>query len=103
MVDVVTRLADGAQPADELVGRPGLGVGRRSHSSNAMPSSPTSIPAAATCARSAQPRHRMGFVLLMCTTTVRFAPRRGSAPPPPPPPPLRRGPHPAPSPDGPPA
>src|SRR3989441_13118512 len=44
MVDVVARLADGAQPANELVGRPGLGVGRRRPSSNAMPPSPTSIP-----------------------------------------------------------
>src|SRR2546425_11685963 len=52
MVDVVTRLADGAPPANELVARPGLGGGRRRPCSNAMPSSPTSIPAASSCSRS---------------------------------------------------
>src|SRR5437899_6647246 len=60
---VVAALQDAAQTADQPVHRwrPHL----HAHSSNSIASSPTTMPAAATCARSAEVRHRIGFVLLM--------------------------------------
>src|SRR5207247_4371311 len=92
---VIALLEHVAELADEFVTRPGAGVGtdprrRRRHSSTSMPSSATSIPAPSTWARSLEERLRMGFVLLMCTSTVRLAPRRGSSSMPPPGPPTGR-------------
>src|SRR2546426_5740275 len=59
---VVAALQHGAQPADQLVHR---GRGQlHAHSSNSIASSPTTMPAASTRARSAELRHRIGLVLL---------------------------------------
>src|SRR4029077_11680 len=72
---MVATLQHAAQPAHEVVCR--TRRGGRAHSSNSMASSPTTIPAASTAARSDEPGLRIGFVLLICTYTVRPTPRLG--------------------------
>src|SRR3989442_1610901 len=77
---VIAALEHGPQPGGEVV----------AHSSNSIASSPTTIPAASTCARSDELRHSRGFVLLMCTSTVRFTGSRGRSSKLPPGPPTGR-------------
>src|SRR6266516_3472578 len=78
---VVAAFQHAAQPTDQ-----------HAHSSNSIASSPTTMPAASTRARSAELRHRIGFVLLMCTRTTRFASSLGSSSRLPPAPPTGRWP-----------
>src|SRR5207245_2844118 len=84
---VVAAFQHRAQPAGEVV----------AHRSNSIASSATTSPAASTCARSAELRHRMGLVLLMWTRTVRFTPSRAGGGSPPARPPPGKDPTPAPA------
>src|SRR5881628_2891965 len=72
---VVAALEHAAQPIHQAAGR--MRAHLYTHSSNSMASSPTRMPAASTRVRSAELRHRIGFVLLMWTRTRRFASSRG--------------------------
>src|SRR5881628_2917663 len=85
---VVAALEHAAQPTHQAVGR--MRAHLYAHSSNAIASSPTTMPAASTRARSAELRHRIGFVLLMWTSTTRCASRCGKSSRLPPGPPIGR-------------
>src|SRR5690242_2484040 len=69
---VIAALQHGTQPAGQI--RRDRRAQGRAHSSNSIPSSATITPAASTCARSVELRHRIGLVLLIWTRAVRFAP-----------------------------